>query len=74
MPARYLYCTAPDGTILRRRTDRDYSHAILVRLPNVGWGIARCAGRIDLAHQAMSQVRRRFKSDDTWLAEVRRYA
>jgi hypothetical protein len=28
---RYLYATAPDGTVLRRRTHRQYTEAVLVK-------------------------------------------
>lgn len=30
--AKKLTCTAPDGSIVSRRTDRTYSHVVLVRL------------------------------------------
>lgn len=42
--------TAPDGTEVTRKTDRTYSHAVLLEGPK-GWRAAGFCGRIDLAHK-----------------------
>lgn len=50
--------TAPDGTELTRKTDRTYTHAVL--LENNGpdgpvWGIAGFCGRLDLAQKKQTE-------------------
>lgn len=42
--------TAPDGTELTRKTDRTYTHAVLLE-GKEGWGIAGFCGRLDLAQK-----------------------
>jgi hypothetical protein len=37
MTTRYLYATAPDGTVLRRRTHRAYTHAVIARTVADKW-------------------------------------
>ena len=45
-----LIATAPDGSELTRKTDRTYSHAVLLEGKD-GWKAAGFCGRIDLAHK-----------------------
>lgn len=46
--------TAPDGTELTRKTDRAYTHAVLLE-GKEGWGIAGFCGRLDLAHKKQTE-------------------
>ena len=46
--------TAPDGTELTRKTDRTYTHAVLLE-GKEGWGIAGFCGRLDLAHKKQTE-------------------
>jgi hypothetical protein len=46
--------TAPDGTELTRKTDRTYSHAVLLEGKG-GWGAAGFCGRIDLAQKKQTE-------------------
>lgn len=42
--------TAPDGTELIRKTDRTYTHAVLLE-GEQGWEVSGFCGRLDLAHK-----------------------
>ena len=45
---------APDGTELTRKTDRTYTHAVLLE-GKEGWGVAGFCGRLDLAHKKQAE-------------------
>ncbi|MBS1301696.1 hypothetical protein [Loktanella sp. SALINAS62] len=46
--------TAPDGTELTRKTDRTYSHAVLLE-GEQGWEVSGFCGRLDLAHKKQTE-------------------
>ena len=46
--------TAPDGSQHTRKTDRTYTHAVLLE-GKEGWGIAGFCGRLDLAHKKQTE-------------------
>ncbi|CTQ32067.1 hypothetical protein [Jannaschia rubra] len=48
------FASAPDGTELTRKTDRKYTHAVLLEGEN-GWRIAGFCGRLDLAHKKQTE-------------------
>lgn len=47
---RNLYCTAPDGTVLKRMTNRDYTHVVLAK-PLGKWEDFHWCSRLDLAQK-----------------------
>lgn len=46
--------TAPDGSEHTRKTDRTYSHAVLLE-GNNGWGVVGFCGRLDLAQKKQGE-------------------
>lgn len=61
MPKTTYYAEAPDGSIHTRKSDRTYTHGVLV-LSDGTWGLANCCARLDLAqkktadHQSADEV------------------
>lgn len=58
MPKTTYIATAPDGTELTRKTDRTYSHAVLLEDDGPEgpvWGIAGFCGRLDLAQKKQAE-------------------
>ena len=59
--ARKLYAQAPDGTVVTRRTDRDYSHAVLAANERGGeWGSVSWHGTKVLATKSRDRWAPRF--------------
>jgi len=64
--ARHIYATAPDGTILKRRTDRVYAFAVLASGERVdfrapggvrsGWKIENCSSTRQGAEKAHARL------------------
>jgi hypothetical protein len=56
---RYLYATAPDGAVVRRRTDNEYAFAVLVAGKDIGspWTAPSWSSRRDLAEKAAARFR-----------------
>lgn len=57
MKPRNIYATAPDGTILKRRTANDYAFAVLVIGRDDTWKLESCSGRRDLAEKSAARFR-----------------
>jgi hypothetical protein len=63
---RYLYAVVPDGTVVKRRTHREYTWAVLVRSRGtwVSWG---WSSRQDLAMKAYNQAKQFYGPGDVVL-------
>lgn len=53
---RYIFCTAPDGTVLKRRTDRDYAHAVLAKGRDGAWTLENCSASYQGAIKARNKL------------------
>lgn len=58
---RYLYATAPDGSVVRRQTDREYAFAVLVAGEDDVWSAPSWSSRLDLAEKLAAPFRTRYR-------------
>lgn len=57
MATRYVSALCPDGTVVRRRTERDYTHAVLIQDSETGeWSACSYHGSFRLGCAAMEKL------------------
>lgn len=61
MPKTTFYAQAEDGSIHTRKTDRTYSHAVLVQ-DDKEWSATNFCGRLDLAQKKATEQSDHFKA------------
>lgn len=62
--------TFPDGTVETSKTVRNYTHAVIVRVPRTGaFAVLNWCGSLELAHKALAKAQRDFARFDN-CAEV----